>query len=157
MTYEYIQEVVGRASIGICRLNCSNVQLQTGLADELHDKAGDETRNLISVQEVEHILLVGIVKDDSICVAVKAAVAMVGNQGYARRRSLLRLDIVSPALIIECSKSRNVVLDNDSLEVVGANHAEELPELRRPHAIGTVNCEGRLDRASVLEKDYDVS
>lgn len=142
-THENVFEVLGRSPVRVGRLDDSDLEIQPSVLDELDEESCDESGNLVAVEEVERSCRIGIVEDDSVRVAIEAAVALARDERGARRSLLLRLDVVSAGLVVERAKSRSVVASDVEREDVRADRGEELLELGSTDAVGAVDREGR--------------
>lgn len=86
--------------------------MESRLPHEVNEEPSDESRNLVTIQQVELALLVGIVEDDAIGISIETAVPLTRHERDARRSLLLSLDVVCTGLEVECT-GRGRVASND--------------------------------------------
>lgn len=90
---EGLGDVVGAGAVGVSSLNNTDLQLvsELGLASKVANKGSGQSGNLISVQKSETVLWVLKVVDDSVCVSIEGAAAVVWLSFQSWRSSLLGL------------------------------------------------------------------
>jgi hypothetical protein len=92
--------VLGRRAVGVGGLHEANVEflLETRAAGEVDDEDRGEGGDAVAVEEVEDLLLVGVVVDDAVGVAVEGAAAFVGVGIGLGGSALLGFDVIGAAL-----------------------------------------------------------
>ncbi|RUS35129.1 hypothetical protein BC938DRAFT_475418 [Jimgerdemannia flammicorona] len=111
-TYQNLGEVGGGVAIGVGSLDNADLDtVDAGGLDEVHDKHGRKTGDLVTVKEAEGALLIperlenastltsiDVVVDQPISIAVKRGGAVTAGYGRAGGETLPGLDVVGAAL-----------------------------------------------------------
>ena len=142
-TNQDVGEILRRASVRISGLNDSDVQFQTSILDQLNDEPSDQSRDLVSIQQMEDPSFVSIIKDDTIGISVERAVSLERDEGDAGRSSLLRFDVVRSTLRVERAESRDFVFGDVEREDRRSNKVDKGLQLWRSDSIGAIDGDGR--------------
>jgi hypothetical protein len=130
-TYEVLQ-VLRRAAIRVRRLHNPNLQpfRQSRLFHQITDIPGGKRRNLVPIQQPKlSVVSVQVIIHDPIRISVEGtrALALFQNIQCGRRRTLVRLDVVCSARVVECCRVRGIgadCLDGEDVRDEGTEFGE---------------------------------
>jgi hypothetical protein len=149
-THENIGEVLGRSAVRVSGLHNADLDVESSILDEVHDKSRRQRSDLVSIEEVENLLVVGVVEDNTVRVSIERAMPLTGDEVDVLRSVLVRLDVVSSAVLVERTASGGVFADGDEGEEILADEGGELFQLGSTDTVGAVDGEGGKEEAAFL-------